>query len=605
MMTTEQAARPRGRLRRLVHAGLTYRRLPLLLAAAGMLLTLPALWAGLIADDFFHRRALVNAGGLGGLRHSSAEMFRFFDGDPAHFREMLERGFLPWWTYPGIKGAFWRPLTVTTHWLDYRLWPDSPALMHLHSILWYGALVLVAGRMYRRLMPSALGAGLAALLYAVDHTHAMPVAFLANRNTLISALFGVLALLAHDRWRRDRRLSAALIAPIMLLHSLLAKEEGLATCAYLAAYALFIDRGNLRKRCLSLLPAVAVVVGWRILWVLRGYGIADVGLYVDPLRDPARYATAVIAHLPCLLLGQWAGPPAESSLMNTLLGSATVQGVWWAGVAFPVLLAVILWPLLRRDAIARFWALGMLLSLLPVCATFPADRLLVFSGLGAMGLLARFLEGVFGGAAWQPAGRVWRKAAVALAGLLVFLHVIIAPGALVARTAYAAGPRIIEQFAVRLPLDASIAEQDVVLVNPPSVLYAVYFPAEREAAGLPPPRRIRILAPGIIGVTVHRADAHTLVIRAAGGYFAWTFDQLLRDERHPLKIGDRVALSDMTAEVTSLTPDGRPADASFRFVVPLEDASLRWLCWRDGEWGPFTPPAVGESVALPGVPPWW
>ena len=87
--TTEHAALPRGTLRRLIHAGLTYRRLPLLLAAAGMLLTLPALRGGLIADDFFHRRALVNAGGLAGLRRASADMFRFFDGDPAHFREML------------------------------------------------------------------------------------------------------------------------------------------------------------------------------------------------------------------------------------------------------------------------------------------------------------------------------------------------------------------------------------------------------------------------------------------------------------------------------------------------------------------------------------
>jgi hypothetical protein len=100
---------------------------------------------------------------------------------------------------------------------------------------------------------------------------------------------------------------------------------------------------------------------------------------------------------------------------------------------------------------------------------------------------------------------------------------------------------------------------------------------------------------------VHRTDAHTLVIRSAGGYFAWTFDRLLRDERHPLKVGDRVELSDMTAEVTAVTSDGRPTEASFRFVVPLEDASLRWLCWSDGQWGPFKPPAVRETVELPAV----
>jgi len=36
----------------------------------------------------------------------------------------------------------------------------------------------------------------------------------------------------------------------------------------------------------------------------------------------------------------------------------------------------------------------------------------------------------------------------------------------------------------------------------------------------------------------------------------------------------------------------------FHFDRPLEDPTLRWLCWQDGVYVPFTPPAVGATVHL-------
>ena len=54
----------------------------------------------------------------------------------------------------------------------------------------------------------------------------------------------------------------------------------------------------------------------------------------------------------------------------------------------------------------------------------------------------------------------------------------------------------------------------------------------------------------------------------------------------------------MTATVLSLTEDGRPANVAFRFETPLEDESLRWICWQGGEFVPWAPPAVGEEVTL-------
>ena len=54
----------------------------------------------------------------------------------------------------------------------------------------------------------------------------------------------------------------------------------------------------------------------------------------------------------------------------------------------------------------------------------------------------------------------------------------------------------------------------------------------------------------------------------------------------------------MTVEITALTEDDRPAEATFRFDRPLEDPSLCWLCYRENGFEPFTPPGVGASVEL-------
>ncbi len=54
----------------------------------------------------------------------------------------------------------------------------------------------------------------------------------------------------------------------------------------------------------------------------------------------------------------------------------------------------------------------------------------------------------------------------------------------------------------------------------------------------------------------------------------------------------------MTATVTALTDDGRPAEATFQFDVPLESPSLLWLCFRGDGFERFTPPAVGQEAEI-------
>ena len=112
--------------------------------------------------------------------------------------------------------------------------------MHLESVVLYGVLVLVLARLYRRFFTAPV-AMLATLLFALDETHAFPVGWLANRNALFATIFGVLAIHAHDRWRRDGWRAGAWLGPLAFAAALLSAEFGLCALGYLVAYAWFLD----------------------------------------------------------------------------------------------------------------------------------------------------------------------------------------------------------------------------------------------------------------------------------------------------------------------------------------------------------------------------
>jgi hypothetical protein len=105
-------------------------------------------------------------------------------------------------------------------------------------------------------------------------------------------------------------------------------------------------------------------------------------------------------------------------------------------------------------------------------------------------------------------------------------------------------------------------------------------------------------------VVVTRVGDRTLRIRPENGYLEHEPERMLRSLSNPFHAGDVVRLPGLTITVDEVTADGRPADAVFRFDVPLEDPSLVWMYWtrnglsNDG-YDRWTLPAVGETVHLP------
>lgn len=570
---------------------------PALLPALALLLTLPALATGLQFDDYVQRDLLLAHPGVAGLGPATGALFTFLDGNPANTLLRVERGELAWWTLPSAKIAFWRPLSSLTHWLDYQLWPRRPALMHLHSLLWLAALVALATRLYRHLMGPALGAGLAAALYALDDAHGFAAAWLANRNALAAACFALLAILAHVRWREGAGRRHAWLALLWLGCGLLAAEAAVATFAYLAAYALWLDHGTRRDRLFSLAPALLLVLLWRLCYRALGYGAWGTS-YLDPLTEPWRFLQALLWRGPLLLLGQWAPLPAE---VTPFLAPPATGLLWLAALALLGALAWAFAPVLRADKRARFWATGMLLAVVPSCAALPANRLLALVGIGAAGLLARFLEwhGV-----WQLFSAA-RPSDLAAAGrrlvgrVLLGVHLILAPLLLPLAAFSPALLGGVEPALATLPADPGVRRRDLVIIAAPSVFSLSAIGSVRALADQPAPARSLLLASGLGGVQLERPNPFTLVVRPAGGYLLG-FESVFRAPWHPLARGERVQLPHVTAQVIDITMDERPAAVAFRFPTVLEHADRQWFVWRRGAYLPFAlPPVGGEVKVLP------
>ncbi len=142
---------------------LEHRRLAVWLAAGAVLVMLPALKLGLVADDLPQRVVALRADQLppqasemgnpadsGSLRIVLRDFF--FNMEPEKMVMMKHYGVFPWWTPADMKLGLWRPVTAFTHWLDYRLFPDSPVVMHAENIAWFAAIVVLVTIVYRKLM---------------------------------------------------------------------------------------------------------------------------------------------------------------------------------------------------------------------------------------------------------------------------------------------------------------------------------------------------------------------------------------------------------------------------------------------------------------------
>ncbi|MEW6236729.1 MAG: hypothetical protein AB1656_15200 [Candidatus Omnitrophota bacterium] len=607
-------------------AVLSHKNLPLGVSLFAVLLASPLIYTGWFADDLLQRCAYLDTPAaneflpkedrLGG----PMRMYSFFDGNKERKQRYLDKGGFPWWIDLDILACFWRPFTALLSMADYRLWPQSSVLMHIHSLGWFAALLFIANAHYRRIMGPGWAAGLALLLFAVNDIQAVPISFLANRHILLGAVFGALTLLAHSRWRERKQVRWAFAACLFLLFSLLSSESGVAVFAYLFSYSLWIERGAIRARIATLVPYILLILAWRIVYVSLGYGISGIDLYVDPGREPVRFAYKVMERLPILLLGVLAFPPSD---IYIILTPFAMPIYWLFAAAALSILSLVFFPLWKNCRLSCYWLCGTVLSAIPLCAAIPGGRSMLLASLGAMGLLAQTARNF----EWKKklSGYPFQKKNLTLGILTLALFLRWADGAAALTQngkMFNYAQKGIDVFSNIGVHDPGLAKQDLIVVNPPMALIVAYLIPLRLLDDESIPAHIRVLSPSLESIEVRRIDEYALAVRPQYGFMSpprwhkgnWTewrtyidfpnaikrFEQLIMSSHRPMSVGEKIRLTGLTIEITELTEDNRPAEAAYRFDVPLEDASLRWLQWNNKRWRyeEFIPPSIGRSVWL-------
>jgi len=417
---------------------------------------------------------------------------------------------------------------------------------------------------------------------------------------------------AYDRWRRQAWRPGAVIAPLCLLMSVLATEGGIATFAYLFAYEAALGSGRPLRRFLMLTPSAVVIVLWRLAYNLQGFGASGGGFYFDPVREPLDYAVAILWRGPFFLAGQWTGIPAD---LHSYLPPASKMLLWGLLAILTVLIPVILTPLLRVSRRARFWLIGMYASALPVCATVPMNRAMLFIGIGAFGLVAEYLAGWLARDPWTPAGGWRRRVCGTLFVVFFVMHLPLAAAGRVGAPHVTTTLQAKMAETLDLTAAGSLDGQDLIVVNAPNPVAFLYDPFRRAFEGRTLPHGIRILAPGFNTVEVTRTGPRRVTVRSASDslldcqrgkrmdfVFFYRYLADVRSPAHPLHAGDRVFLPRMQVEVLAVDGRGFPTAAAFEFDVPLEDPSLKWIAWDWDEdvYQPWALPVTGQTVRLMG-----
>lgn len=574
-------------------------KLPLFAAFVAATLTAPSLFAGLATEDFV-QRAVVRMGshGLPEALNLFGEARAMSDTEIASRNLECElRGWFPWLTDSRFHASFWRPLASLTHHLDYRAWPDLPVVMHAESILWYAALAFTVALVYRRLVAPRWVAGLAALFYAADDAHGHAVGWLINRNGVMATLFAVLALLAFDRFRRDGWRPGALLTPLFLALGLCSAEFSLCAVGYFVAYLFFVDRAPWGRRLWSAATWGSAVAGWAVAYRFLGHSTRASGLYIDPLAEPAAYAFEMAERAVVLVTGVFGAPPSDAWTHSGLY----LQGllVFWATV-FGAFVLSVLSPLLRAERMARFWAAGLVLSLLPACTTFPEDRLLFFAGLGAMPLVAMLVAACFGARADGVPRPRPTVAARALAAGFIGIHGLVAPLSLPYRSlAMFRYERTMREASTSLYApDRTRLEGPLVLVNGEDYYFTGMMAMTRFARAEPTTRRMLTLAGTLEDVRLTRKDERRLEVRPKFGFLSRVFNRLYTRER--VLRGTRIDLGSVRVTVSDVDARGQPTAALFEFPSPLEDPAYDWVIWQKGRYEHFSLPPPGASVVVHG-----
>ena len=318
------------------------------------------------------------------------------------------------WTSIHTASYYSCPVTVTSFWLEYRLWGLDARGYHLTNVLLHGLNALLVWWVLR-----ALGAGrwpswLAAALFAVHPMQVQSVAWVTERKNVLSLALMLGSFLFYVRHRRTGGWWTYACSVLLFTGAVLSKASAVILPAILLwtewAVGLPAARGWGRLNRAALFRTVPMLV--------VAAGITALTVYMEhpsaPDGPPGMSRLLVAGAIPWFYLAKLMAPVGLMPLYPKW-ELATEALVWWLPLAALVVAAVTL--LVYRRKLNRFflWGLGMfLLSLLPMSGlahyvffdySYVSNHYIYMACIGVFLSLGVLLERLYGPVLVRPAAR--------------------------------------------------------------------------------------------------------------------------------------------------------------------------------------------------------
>lgn len=555
------------------------------------LLLVPTLWTGLMADDYYLAARALKLNILPSANGASLwNMFTVSDAEQATLQHLIQNGLMPWWTSPDFRFQMWRPLAEFSHWLDFRFWPNVPLLMHAHQLVWVFSFLALSYRFLIRFSNTPNIGMIAFIFFALSANHGQTFAWLASRNTLMAATFGMAAVLLHVTSREKQKPAYRLLAIVTFFAALMSSEYGLCASAWLFAWTVTLDKGNLAHRLLRLMPYGIVMLVWAWLYQHWNYGVTASEYYIDPIQAPMDYLAALIERVPAIVFNSLLHFP------NGLLGSTETGGLaWFAACIISVMFLFLLKPLFHQTN-TRFLLIGCSLCMLPIAAGPSGARTLAFVSLGVAPLLATIFQQWTSNQTYSLLHKrlshflIWPVTVLTIAsiGMLPSISVIYNNH----------NQTNVEQPATSLPFREDISQTNVVLLNPNSVFYSIFYPLSRAYQGLNLPNSFYPLASGNGNILFERDSSTSFILTPENGFLSEPAAYFMRRKDEAFFVGQEFVFPAITMQIESLLDDGRPASLRVSFRNALESKKIKLVFCENNTFHEFTSPQIGESITL-------
>ncbi len=581
----------------------------------------PALDVGFLADDLFQISMLEGRFGS----YSPAHLYAFAPDDPAATAMHVQRGSLPWWTHPHFRFVMVRPLSSLLLSFDHAVFPRQAYAHHLHSALWFVAVLGCGFVLVRRLTGPAFAAAFVAC-FAIDETMAWMVAWLANRCALICTAFAFLALFVRVRAveREDASVRTRMLELGLWLGAFAGGEYAVGGIAYLGAYTLLGDPRPLRVRLGTLWPALVALAAFMAAYWILGGGVYGGTTYVDPIRETGQFLEVMGHRVPRMMGEVWTNMAGESErfwlrykdsglsarvmpleiddlgvqayrhgVFATVTTLLLVAPAWWAARRW--------WSDAERRAV-RWVVVGSLLALLPIAAIPPATRALMMPNFGAAVFVAGCLVAM--ARAWQARRNARLPRAVLSVWALALFYLHTGREFVYARQeidALLGAQRAYAQFYRNDAFEElDLGGRHVVVVATPGLVTGIHGASMMHVLGMAAPKTWHVLGMGPRPYTLRKIGKRKLELSGVGGAMHMTPQEILfRNPADALRKGERVDAGLFSAEVLNDRNGVGPASVSFTFRWRLDDPRLVFLEVGPDGLRPFTIPRRGKTLALP------